>query len=174
MLSLKNPVQIVAIKGMGSGLGSLLIAFFTGGAAADFLHIIAALTLGFVAYGLSIYFYILAQRDLGASRTSAFYAAAPFIGVGISFIIFRETPSLSFWAALAVMIAGAYLAAFEKHKHEHIHLEMQHEHRHNHSDGHHNHTHEPPLIGEHSHEHLHPCLKHTHAHTPDLHHAHTH
>lgn len=34
-------------------------------------------------------------------------AIAPFIGVAMSLVIFRETPSLTFLIALAVMIAGA-------------------------------------------------------------------
>lgn len=44
---------------------------------------------------------------LGAAKTSAYYAIAPFIGVAMSLVIFRETPSLTFLIALAVMIAGA-------------------------------------------------------------------
>ena len=174
MLSLKNPIQIVMIKGVGSGSGALLIAVFTSGLTANIIYIFIALILGFVSYGLSIYFYILAQRNLGAARTSAFYAFAPFIGMGSSFIIFRETPAVSFIAALAVMLIGAYLAAFEKHSHKHTHIEMEHEHRHSHGDEHHNHTHEPPVANEHSHIHTHNSVTHSHAHTPDLHHSHTH
>lgn len=45
------------------------------------LLVLAALLLGFVAYGLSILCYIYAQRELGAAKTSAYYAIAPFIGV---------------------------------------------------------------------------------------------
>lgn len=65
-----------------------------------------ALLLGFVAYGLSIVCYIYAQRELGAARTSAYYAIAPFIGVALSLAIFMELPSASFLVALLVMIAG--------------------------------------------------------------------
>ena len=43
--------------------------------------------LGFVAYGLSIFLYIRAQRDLGAAKTSAYYAIAPFIGTFLSFVV---------------------------------------------------------------------------------------
>ena len=174
MLSLKNPKQIVVIKGIGSGLGSLIIAFLTHSFSRSTTYIIFALILGFVAYGLSIYFYILAQRSLGASRTSAFYAVAPFIGVGLSFIIFREAPSPSFGIAVAIMIAGAYLAAFDRHKHQHEHDILVHEHRHNHNDGHHAHAHDPPVAHEHSHNHEHAKLIHEHEHTPDLHHTHNH
>ena len=87
MLSLKDPVQIVTIKGFGAGGGALLLALLAQETNADTGGILAALLLGFFAYGLSIYFYVLAQRSLGAARTSAFYAVAPFIGVGLSFVI---------------------------------------------------------------------------------------
>jgi drug/metabolite transporter (DMT)-like permease len=173
-LSLKDPLQIVVVKGIGSGIGALIIALSTGGHTTTIPYISAALLLGFVAYGLSIYFYILAQRNLGAARASAYYAVAPFIGTGLSFIILRELPTLSFLIALAVMLAGAYFAAYEKHEHSHVHQEIEHEHRHNHNDGHHNHAHTPPVLSEHSHAHTHEELIHNHAHTPDLHHAHPH
>ena len=174
MLSLKNPMQIVMVKGIASGLGSFLIAFFTGAVPVNIAYIGLSLLLGFVSYGLSIYLYILAQRNLGAVRTSTFYAFAPFIGSGLSFLIFRNIPSVAFLTAFAVMTAGAYLAAFEKHEHEHTHSLIEHEHSHNHSDGHHNHQHETPVTGEHSHLHTHEPLTHEHRHTPDLHHSHTH
>ncbi len=174
MLSLKDPLQIVIIKGIGSGLGSLLIAVFTKSVSWDPLPILGALLLGFFAYGLSIYLYILAQRDLGAVRTSAYYAAAPFVGVGLSFVLFYQPVGWSFWIALAMMLLGTYFAAFENHGHRHVHRMMVHEHRHNHSDGHHNHVHDFPVFGEHSHPHVHEELVHTHQHTPDLHHVHPH
>ncbi len=173
-LSLRNPLQIVIVKGFGSGLGVLIIALIGGNFAMNLPYIFAALVLGFIAYGLSIYFYILAQRHIGAARTSAYYAFAPFIGVVLSLIFFREVPTVSFVIALAVMIAGAYLAASEKHTHEHTHIKFEHEHRHRHGDNHHMHEHNLPFNGEHSHAHIHIALSHIHAHTPDFHHSHTH
>ncbi len=110
MLSSKDPIEIVVIKGFGSGFGSLLLAFAVGERLPSAIFILLALCLGFVAYGLSIYFYILAQRHLGAARTSSYYAVAPFIGAGISLIIFRQLPSVSFIIALIIMIVGTYLA----------------------------------------------------------------
>ena len=173
MLSLKDPLQIVIIKGLGSGTGAMLLAAATKTLSANMLYILFALLLGFLAYGLSIYFYILAQRELGAARTSAYYAIAPFIGVGLSFVIFRQGITSSFVLALAVMILGTYFAAFEKHKHVHHHTQIEHEHRHNHTDGHHNHLHDYPVT-EHSHSHTHEALTHEHPHTPDMHHTHPH
>ncbi len=153
---------------------ALLISMLRTSGTVNFIYIAIAFLLGFVAYGMSIYFYILAQRSLGAARTSAFYAFAPFIGVGLSFLVFREAPTLSFIFALIVMLLGAYLAAFERHGHKHAHVSGEHEHRHSHDDGHHTHAHNPPVVGEHSHAHMHNTLVHSHAHSPDLHHSHTH
>ena len=110
-ISDKDPLQIVVIKGFGSGLGSLLIAFVIGERLPGFRYILCAMLLGFVAYGLSIFFYIYAQRTLGAAKTSTYYAVAPFIGAALSLIIFHEIPAVSFWIALVIMAAGAYLAS---------------------------------------------------------------
>ena len=110
-ISGKNPLQIVMIKGFGSGTGSLLIALAIGQRLPGLPYIVCAMVLGFVAYGLSIYCYIYAQRTLGAARTSTYYAVAPFIGTALSLIIFREPPDIIFLIALVIMALGAYLAA---------------------------------------------------------------
>lgn len=112
-ISHKDPLQIVVMKGFGSGLGSLLIAFALGEHLPGVGYILWALLLGFVAYGLSIFFYIYAQRTLGAAKTSAYYAVAPFIGVALSLIIFQEIPAMSFWVALLIMALGTYLTSTE-------------------------------------------------------------
>lgn len=173
-LSIKDPLQIVVIKGFGSGLGALLIALAWGSISAPLGYILAALLLGFVAYGLSIFFYVSAQRDLGAARTSVYYASAPFIGVVISWIVFRDTLSVMFLAALGLMLLGTWLAATERHGHLHRHLAVTHAHRHGHTDGHHTHLHADGFSGEHNHEHTHEPVEHDHAHLPDEHHRHEH
>ena len=109
MLSSKNPVQIAVIKGIFSGLGSFIIALCIGETIPNLPSILGALRLGFVAYGLSFVFYLYAQRELGAAKTSAYYAIAPFIGVALSLLIFMELPSAGFIVALLVMIAGTYV-----------------------------------------------------------------
>jgi drug/metabolite transporter (DMT)-like permease len=174
MLSLKDPQQIVVIKGFGSGTGSLIIALALKQYSTDLLYIAVALLLGFVAYGLSIYFYILAQRELGAARTSAYYATAPFIGVLLSILLFGQQITSAFIAASIIMILGAFFAAVEHHQHPHVHEELTHDHRHSHDDSHHIHTHEYKVDGEHSHVHTHVRTEHTHRHTPDVHHHHSH
>mgnify|MGYP000956891384 CR=1 FL=1 len=151
-LSVKDPLQVVIIKGFGSGIGSLIIALILGEKANNISFIIAALILGFFSYGLSIFFYIYAQRDLGAAKTSAYYAVSPFIGVGLSLIIFREIPTPLFIIALSIMIIGMYFASTEEHNHKHKHHHAAIIHRHSHSrDGHRNHIRNETVIGKHTH-----------------------
>ena len=110
MISDKDPLEIVVIKGLGCGTGSMVISLLAGERLSDAKYIVPALIIGFLSFGLSIFFYIHAQRELGATRTSTFYALSPFIGVLLSLIIFREVPSFSFVIALVIMIIGTYFA----------------------------------------------------------------
>lgn len=108
-ISHKSAVEIVVIKGCFSGLGSLLIAFFIGESLPALKWIILVLLLGFVAYGLSIKFYIQAQKYLGAAKTSAFYSVAPFLGVAFSMLLLGERPKLQFYAGLVIMVISTVL-----------------------------------------------------------------
>ena len=174
MLSIKDPLQVVVVKGFGSGIGALIISLSIGENVFQIKYMLVALLLGFVAFGLSIYFYILAQRTLGAARTSAYYATAPFIGVFVSWIFLREEIHWSFLVALSIMIVGSYFAITENHAHYHIHEPIVHEHKHDHYDGHHSHVHDNEEPNNHSHEHTHVLTDHEHAHLPDSHHRHKH
>lgn len=110
-LSAKDPLTIVIVKGFGSGLGSLLLACFIGEQFPQITYLLCALLLGFVAYGLSIFCYIRAQRALGAAKTSIYYACAPFLAASLSLLICRQAPSARFLAAFAVMAFGGWLAS---------------------------------------------------------------
>lgn len=113
MLSHKNPILIVAIKGIGSGATSLAIGFAIGERLGDLPTLLWAMLVGCLTYGASIACYIRAQRTLGAAKTSAFYASAPFIGAALSFLLLGERPNAVFWVALLLMGAGAWFATFD-------------------------------------------------------------
>lgn len=81
---------------------------------AGFLYVFAVLGVGFVAYGLSIFFYVYAHRLSGAARTSAYYAVAPFICTLLSLAIFGEFSKYTYFIALAVMVVGAWLCSRDK------------------------------------------------------------
>ncbi len=176
-ISAKNPLTIVAWKGMGAGLFSIVLALLLGQRLPAIAIALRALLLGSVSYGLSIMFFILALRDLGAARTSALFSSSPFIGMLLAFILFRDPLTTPFLLALPVMAAGTLLLMGEAHQHEHYHPQLAHEHRHRHDDAHHTHLHASggnPAHGWHSHEHTHTSETHAHPHTPDLHHRHSH
>ena len=110
-LSGKSAREIVILKGFFSGGGSLCLALLAGeslpplGAAA-----LGAMGLGFVSYGLSIFFYVRAQRELGAARTSAYYSVNPFVGSLLALVLLREGLGPGYFAALPVMLLGVGLA----------------------------------------------------------------
>ncbi len=172
MISNKSSFEIVIIKGTFSGLGSLVVALLMGEKLPPVLWLVWVLLLGFVAYGLSIYFYVRAQKDLGAAKTSAYYSIAPFLGVAFGMLILGERPAIQFYVALAVMLVSTYFMIQDtielQHTHEHDHTHI-HEHSHGgvvHSHEHtHTHTH-IHIHGEDSddHEHDHRSMAHDHSH----------
>ena len=109
----RNTSEIVILKGIFSGLGSLIVGFFIGEHLPNVLYLILALILGFVAYGLSIYLYVKAQSVIGAAKTSAYYAFAPFIGSALSFIFLKEKLSHNYFLALLVMIIGTSIVIYD-------------------------------------------------------------
>lgn len=109
MLSAKSSVQITTIKGIFSGLGSLIVALIIGEPLPALISFLAVLLLGFVSYGLSINFYIKAQKDLGAAKTSAYYTIAPFLGVAFGMILLHERPGIQFYVGLVIMVIATIL-----------------------------------------------------------------
>jgi drug/metabolite transporter (DMT)-like permease len=177
-ISAKDPLIIVTVKGLAAGSFSLILALALKEQIPSISIVLKSMVLGLLSYGLSIVFFILAMRGLGAARTSAYFGMAPFVGVVLSFIIFREAPHSLLFLALPFMLTGALLLLTEDHSHRHIHAEFSHEHRHTHKDQHHMHIHaddpgfDPSIT--HTHIHRHEYMEHDHPHTPDLHHRHKH
>ena len=112
-LSDSGALRIVVIKGIFSGLGALAIAVFMGMGSPSATEVMGALALGFVSYGMSLFFYITAQASLGAAKVSAYYAMAPFIGAFISLAVLGEVLTQAFVLALVFMAAGAVVLTRE-------------------------------------------------------------
>ncbi|MBR2811176.1 MAG: DMT family transporter [Solobacterium sp.] len=159
-ISSKSTYEIVVFKGIFSGAGALGIALIKHEAMPGIGYIASALLLGFVAYGLSIFLYVRAQNVLGVAKTSAYYAAAPFVGAFLSFVFLKEKLSWMYLAALAVMIAGSAIVVADTlvRHHEHAH---QHTFTHTHDGTTHTHT------VTHTHDHAHYVTdgKHGHHHS---------
>lgn len=109
-LSSKSAREIVILKGFFSGGGSLCLARLAGESLPPLGVALRAMGLGFVSYGLSIFFYVRAQRELGAARTSAYYSVNPFVGSLLALLLLREGLGPGYFAALPVMLLGVGLA----------------------------------------------------------------
>ena len=112
-ISSKNTYQIVTLKGIFSGLGSGIVALIRGEPFPQMQFVMFALLLGFFAYGLSIFLYVRAQKELGAAKTSAYYAIAPFVGALLSFAILGEAVGTYYLLALLIMLAGSALSVVD-------------------------------------------------------------
>ena len=174
-VSARDPVQISAIKGLVAGTVNLLLGIWFLRALPALVWVSAALVVGFFSYGLSIVLFVLALRNLGTARTSAYFSTAPFIGAILSVLALGETVTFSLVAASFAMIGGVWLLSTEKHAHLHIHGPLVHAHPHTH-DEHHQHSHGPhdPSGEPHVHLHEHAPVIHSHSHRPDIHHRHSH
>lgn len=169
-----DPGQIIFGKAALGAVSSLFLALIFSGTSVSLIQGFSLLSIGAFGYGLSLRFYLLAQRSFGASRTGSLFAAAPFIGAAISFGLGERQISLYLIAATILMIVGVFLHITEQHEHTHSHDELEHEHAHLHDDGHHTHTHPDMPAGAHSHKHQHTSISHKHPHVPDAHHDHSH
>jgi drug/metabolite transporter (DMT)-like permease len=161
-ISSKNTYQIVMLKGIFSGLGSLLIAMIQGERLPQLRYIALAMLLGFIAYGVSIFLYVRAQKELGAAKTSAFYAIAPFVGALLSFVILKESISDYCLIALLIMLAGSALVVVDTLIRNHAHL-----HTHTLVHSHDGSTHSHVIEHSHIHNHLISNEKHIHHHQDD-------
>ena len=159
-ISSKSTYEIVVLKGVFSGLAALAIALIRGERLPGIGYIAAAMLLGFVAYGLSIFLYVRAQNTLGAAKTSAYYAVAPFVGAFLSFLFLRERLSWMFLCALAVMIAGSVLVVTDTLIRHHDHL-----HHHTFVHTHDGYTHRHTVTHSHAHNHYATDSRHGHRHS---------
>jgi drug/metabolite transporter (DMT)-like permease len=174
-ISAADPRFVASIKGLVAGATNTLLGLLLGLQWPTAPHLAGILLLGFVGYGVSLVLYIVALRQLGTSRTSAYFATAPFVGAALAVWLFGAPVTLAFWVAAFLMVLGVWLHATEHHEHTHTHEALTHTHSHRH-DEHHRHEHEGEWDGvePHTHKHTHEPLRHAHAHFPDLHHRHGH
>lgn len=174
-ISASDAHVLTAIKGVVAGSTNTLIAFALGASLPPASLAIVTLALGFLGYGLSLVLFIVALRQLGAARTGAYFATAPFIGAAVAMGTYAEPGGVAFWLSVLCMAVGVWLHVTEHHDHEHVHEPLTHSHAHTH-DEHHRHAHDFDWEGNepHTHEHAHNWLRHRHPHQPDIHHHHQH
>ena len=175
-LAERDPGQVVMIKATLGAAATALLGVLFGESFPAWTAVIGLLVVGATGYGLSLRFYLLAQRSFGAGRTGSVFAFAPFIGALFAMALGDRSASVGIAAGGLLMLAGVVLHLMERHGHEHSHDALAHEHAHRHDDDHHAHSHDDIAAANvtHSHWHEHQPGRHTHGHAPDVHHGHTH
>jgi len=173
-LAERDPSQVVLAKAVLGAAATALLAALSGEPLPSALAALGLFAVGATGYGLSLRFYLLAQRAFGAARTGSVFAFAPFIGAAVAFAFGERSAGWLMVLGGGFMLAGVLLHLAESHGHEHAHEALEHEHAHRHDDGHHTHTHDVMPTGSHSHLHFHEPVTHAHPHAPDVHHQHRH
>ena len=170
----RDPGQVVWVKAVLGSVCTLALATLFDEPTPLATTAMGLVAVGATGYGLSLRFYLLAQRTFGAARTGSVFAFAPFIGaIGALALGDRSGSGLMVMAG-ALMMLGVLLHLMEAHAHEHTHDPLEHEHSHRHDDGHHDHVHALMPTDPHNHRHKHEPVTHSHAHVPDAHHEHSH
>jgi len=170
----RDPGQVVWAKALLGSVATGVLALASSEALPGWTNALALLAVGATGYGLSLRFYLLAQRTFGAARTGSVFAFAPFVGAAGAFALGERSGSALMAVGGGLMALGVLLHLMERHTHAHTHEAQEHEHAHSHEDGHHLHTHHPMPTGTHSHWHTHTPIRHAHPHVPDAHHLHRH
>ncbi|WP_243371489.1 DMT family transporter [Geotalea sp. SG265] len=169
------PASLLAcIKGWSAGIFNIALSFFLATGPVSAFQIAGTLTVGALSYGASLVLFVQALREIGAARTSTWFASGPFIGTVLAVVVLGERPSGTYWIAALFMLSGMVFLFGERHGHLHSHEMIAHTHPHDH-DEHHRHEHEEKrTAGKHNHFHVHQPLIHAHTHWPDIHHRHIH
>lgn len=173
-LAERDPGEVVLGKAILGTLAAAVLVVLAGDPLPTLGAALGLMAVGATGYGLSLRFYLLAQRAFGAARTGSVFAFAPFIGAAIAIALGDRSGTWIMAVGGLLMVLGVLLHLAESHGHEHAHDRLEHEHAHSHDDGHHDHTHDPMPMGTHSHLHVHEPMVHAHPHVPDAHHRHEH
>ena len=170
----RDPGQVVLAKASFGAVATTALALAAGEPLPGLVAALGLMAVGATGYGLSLRFYLLAQRAFGAARTGSVFAFAPFIGAALAYTLGDRSAGWGMALGGLLMLLGVAVHLAESHDHEHEHEALAHEHAHRHDDGHHDHHHDPMPEGAHSHPHRHEPMRHSHAHVPDIHHGHDH
>jgi drug/metabolite transporter (DMT)-like permease len=103
-LSLGNPLHVVIVKGLGTGLGSLVVSLIAQEPIPNGQWILISLALGFLIYGGSLIAYVIAQRKMGAAVVQMVQSFAPILGGIMTAVIFVEPLGLGRMIGYGVVI----------------------------------------------------------------------
>jgi drug/metabolite transporter (DMT)-like permease len=108
-VSASDALFIASAKGLVAGAVNLGLALVLGQALPAWPLAGMTMGVGLLGYGLSLVFFVRALRELGTSRTGAYFSTAPFVGAAVSIALLGEPTPPPFWIAAVLMGIGVWL-----------------------------------------------------------------
>ena len=102
-VSASDALFIAGAKGLVAGAVSLALALGLGHSLPAWPLAGTTMVVGLLGYGLSLVFFVRALRELGTSRTGAYFSTAPFVGAALSILLLGEA-----YAAAILGGCGSY------------------------------------------------------------------
>lgn len=115
-LSLGNPLNVVMIKGIGTGIGTLLVSVLLQEIFPAWWVVFVSLIAGFVIYGGSLIFYVFAQRSLGAAKVQMIQSFSPLMGGIFAWVIFQESITFATVIGYLFVVVALILIGFDLFK----------------------------------------------------------
>lgn len=115
-LSFGNPLFVVIFKGIGTGIGTLIIAYILNEVPPTFLYLIFSFVAGFFIYGLSLIFYVNSQKNQGAAKVQLIQSFAPILGGILSWVFFQEILSMTTVFGYVMVIIALILLGIDSRK----------------------------------------------------------
>src|SRR5919201_522572 len=104
-----DAVVLAALKGLVAGATNVGLALAIGARLPAPGALAAAGLVGLVGYGVRLVLFIMALRELGTARTTAYFSIAPFIGAALAVLVWRKSVTPPLLAAAGAMGLGLCL-----------------------------------------------------------------
>jgi len=101
-----TPAQFSLWKGLIAGTVLLLVSAGIGVPLIGWRTLGEAILLGACCHGLALLVFVIALQRLGAGRTAAYFAAAPFVGATASVLLLGDPVTPQLLAAAGLMATG--------------------------------------------------------------------
>lgn len=115
-LSLGNPLNVVIVKGVGTGAGTLIVSLLLQETFPSWWMASISLLAGFLIYGGSLIFYVFAQRSLGAAKVQMIQSFSPLIGGVFAWLLFQETTTFNTVIGYIFVLIALILIGFDLFK----------------------------------------------------------
>jgi drug/metabolite transporter (DMT)-like permease len=113
-VSSKNPIEPVMLKCLSVGFITLLIFLISNTKIPPLSSSWFVPIIGFITCGVSMIFYVLSTKFIGATRTTTIFSFSPIWSSILSIILFKEKITIIFVISFILMIIGIVFASREK------------------------------------------------------------